>query len=926
MARIRRLLATPTRWLCCSLLIAVLSASTAFAQITVGSLANEIGDRDSLTVFPSGSSNYTQQQASSHDMRNGNPNLTSSLGRPWGQLNADFGNWQRIETNQGRQELVAFEDLGPGAITRWWTTGHNDSVLTNNYRIYLADSSGNFSESPDFTLTANDLTGRNGVSNALGFDTGLNYATPLRGGNSYGPITYQHGVKVTWDGPTTHNAKGVHANILDQALAGSNNISFSNAVWYNINYRKYEPGTVVEDFSTNSTSTYASELSQVNARLISPATHGHVGTTDTVSNQQITNGGTLARNYAADGGTNGQAIREISLNFNGENTPDHAAALANTFVELIFDGQTTARIPIGQFFGNGFSSVSGGDYNDGGDYFRSVGSDQQMTARWVMPFQNSAEVKLINGSGQAVEVDLEVKTGDYHWSSDSMHFHADFRSSDDIKARAVFNNNELGDADVRFLNARGQGLYVGDTMSIRNIDDGSRNNHWWGEGDEKIYVDYLDANGEGHTAAPVHLGTGTEDYYGYSFGWDTEFGINDDPPAEFFTSPFVAQPNGSVNLGPDVPRRDLDLNNVTINSRIRGLDAIPFHKSFKFDMEVWKWAEGSVDIGAATFWYGEPGAVSLNTVADLAGDFQTANNGETAEGIADATGAGQWGYYKSNNPNPSAIGADLQALVWGDVGNAGNQGYGGGESGDWNVAAISDEFLFVDGGDNIGIQGGPGYQELALHPGGAATDFEYVVARWTAGIAVDGLVNIAGSIRNLVNNSDSVEFFVYVDGVLEFSVDAAGTTLDETYFDFDSTISPGQSVDFVVGNGGADNPFGDESILKAIISADYLASVKVLPVRGDLDDDGVIGIGDWQILRDNLYTPVGDLNDDGINDIVDFGIFKQIYISANGPGSFSRLFAVPEPTAIVIMTILLGVIATRKSKWSCHTYWRCSRS
>ncbi len=889
------------------LLLTCLMPCTVFAQVTVGSLANELGDRDALTLFPTGSSVYTQEQASSHDMRNGDPSLTSSLGRPWGQLNADFGNWQRIETNQGRQELVAFEDLGPGAITRWWTTAVNAGVLDNNYRIYLADSSGNFSQAPDFTLTGNDLTGRNGAGNALGFASGLNYATPLHGGNSYGPITYQHGVKVTWDGPTTHNANGTHANIRDQALAGSNNISFSNAVWYNINYRKYQPGTVVEDFSSSSASTYSSELTQVSSRLTSPATYGHVGATDTISDQAISNGGTLTRNYTAGGGTNGKAIREISLNFNGANTADHAAALANTFVELTFDGQTTARVPAGQFFGNGWSSVSGGDYNDGGDYFRSVGSDQHMTARWVMPFQSTAEVKLVNGSGQVVNVDLEVKTGDYQWSSDSMHFHADFRSSEDIKTREVFNNNELGDADVRFINARGRGVYVGDTMSIRNIDDGSRNNHWWGEGDEKIYVDYLGANGEGHSTAPVHLGTGTEDYYGYSFGWDTEFGINDDPPSEFFVSSFVAQPNGSVNLGPDVAGRILDLNNVTINSRIRGLDAIPFQDSFKFDMEVWKWAEGSVDIGAATFWYGEPGAVSLNTVADLASDFQAASNGTLAESIPDTTGTGQWDYFKSDNADPSAIGVDLQTLAWGDVGNAGNQGYGGGEEGSWNVAAISDQFIFTDGSDNIGIQGEPGYQELALHPGGQNTEYDYLVARWTAGDAVDGLVNIAGSIRNFINNSDSVEFFIYVDGVLEFSVDALGTTLDETYFDFDSTVSSGHTVEFVLGNGGADNVFGDESILKAVISANYLAPVELLQLFGDLDGNGSIGAGDWQILRDGYGTSVGDLNDDGVNDVVDFGLFKDVYIATHGAAAFEAI-SVPEPQAIMSAGMLFMIL------------------
>ncbi len=61
-----------------------------------------------------------------------------------------------------------------------------------------------------------------------------------------------------------------------------------------------------------------------------------------------------------------------------------------------------------------------------------------------------------------------------------------------------------------------------------------------------------------------------EDYYGYSFGSGTHF-----------TSPFVTQPiaTGQRNN----PR------GLTVNGRIRGLDTIPFRKSFKFDLEVWKW-------------------------------------------------------------------------------------------------------------------------------------------------------------------------------------------------------------------------------------------------------------------------------------------------------------------------------------------------
>ena len=59
--------------------------------------------------------------------------------------------------------------------------------------------------------------------------------------------------------------------------------------------------------------------------------------------------------------------------------------------------------------------------------------------------------------------------------------------------------------DWTFVDIRGRGVFVGDAWTVLNPTQG-----WWGEGDEKIYVD-------GETF-PSTFGTGTEDYYGYAWG------------------------------------------------------------------------------------------------------------------------------------------------------------------------------------------------------------------------------------------------------------------------------------------------------------------------------------------------------------------------------------------------------------------------
>jgi hypothetical protein len=134
-------------------------------------------------------------------------------------------------------------------------------------------------------------------------------------------------------------------------------------------------------------------------------------------------------------------------------------------------------------------------------------------------------------------------------------------------------------SDWNYLIANGRGVYVGDTLTVF-----SPAAAWYGEGDERVYVD-----GE---KFPSHLGTGTEDYYGYAWGM-----------AEHFSSPFIAMPER------DLKGRD-NWMGFTTTSRIRALDAIPFETSLKFDMEIWNWADCQVGYSATSFWYARPGATS----------------------------------------------------------------------------------------------------------------------------------------------------------------------------------------------------------------------------------------------------------------------------------------------------------------------------
>lgn len=127
------------------------------------------------------------------------------------------------------------------------------------------------------------------------------------------------------------------------------------------------------------------------------------------------------------------------------------------------------------------------------------------------------------------------------------------------------------------LDATGTGRFVGCSLLVRNP-----SRIWWGEGDEKVWVD-------GETF-PTWFGTGTEDYFG--FAWC-------DPTP--FQAPFHAQIEcqGPQNFG------------FTQLHRTHLLDSIPFRKALRFEFERWHWVETArMDYATVAYWYGATGAKS----------------------------------------------------------------------------------------------------------------------------------------------------------------------------------------------------------------------------------------------------------------------------------------------------------------------------
>jgi hypothetical protein len=177
-----------------------------------------------------------------------------------------------------------------------------------------------------------------------------------------------------------------------------------------------------------------------------------------------------------------------------------------------------------------------------------------------------------------VTVELgSIDIADWQWSVRTMYFHASWRGEDHI---AVFGDDCKKADEWNYASIRGFGVYVGDTMAVFNRPKKGPKGPWWGEGDEKIYVD-----GE---EFPSHFGTGTEDYFGYAWG-----------TAASFEAPFHAQPVGDGNTSVG----------HTTNTRTRMLDRIPFFKSLQFDMELMhRQSDTTIDYATTCYWYAMDGA------------------------------------------------------------------------------------------------------------------------------------------------------------------------------------------------------------------------------------------------------------------------------------------------------------------------------
>jgi hypothetical protein len=251
-------------------------------------------------------------------------------------------------------------------------------------------------------------------------------------------------------------------------------------------------------------------------------------------------------------------LTELRL-FTAERDP---ARLRSTFLSVAFDDEETVHAPLVDFFG------TGPGWNPYASLPLTVGADGWLVCRFPMPFRRRAVVSIYRHDKAppgAVEIAGEITVDPRRFAPDTLLFHARWRPVEVLRTRPF--------RDWHIATLEGSGHLVGTVLDV----DNPAGVAWWGEGDEKIYVD--------RETFPGIFGTGTEDYFGYA--WSS---------GQLFAHPYHAQTRAT---GPGFSGQ------FSMN-RFHVLDPIPFDRSLRFDLEAWHWSDTSLALDATLYWYARP--------------------------------------------------------------------------------------------------------------------------------------------------------------------------------------------------------------------------------------------------------------------------------------------------------------------------------
>ncbi|MBD3414964.1 MAG: DUF2961 domain-containing protein [Candidatus Aminicenantes bacterium] len=487
-------------------------------EITTESLFKEMVDLWGLTDFPKPV--YKTIQFSSFDRRSCIPQGPGWFSNSDGFGGEPFPNFEKVITKpdeEGIGEYLMAEVEGPGAIVRLWS-----AAISGRIKLFLDKS-----DEPVYEGDAVDFfhTPLKPFSEAGYLSDRHLHKTLYQRDASYVPIPFSKDMRLVWIG----DIKTIH--------------------FYEVQVRVYEKGTRVKSFSPQDFSEYRSTIESVVSVLSDPDQNWKLRSDKQKKHFDSSLEPGQKKEVVFLQGP--QAVERFDVRLYAR---DAEKALRQTVLYIQCDQYARSQVqsPVGDFFGaapgvNPYSSLP-----------FTVHPDGQMVCRFPMPFQKEFRIFLQNMGAQPVRAKGSVLPADFDWDEQcSMHLRAKWRVDHDLTA----SNTDI--QDLPFLIAFGKGLYVGTTSYLLNPNPVPTSyGNWWGEGDEKVFVD--------DESSPSVFGTGSEDYFNYS--WSSP---------DIFDFPYCGQPrnDGPGNRG------------FVTNFRWQILDPLPFEKNIRFYMELYSHEE-----------------------------------------------------------------------------------------------------------------------------------------------------------------------------------------------------------------------------------------------------------------------------------------------------------------------------------------------
>ncbi|MCK5370765.1 MAG: DUF2961 domain-containing protein, partial [Cyclobacteriaceae bacterium] len=410
--------------------------------ITTGILLDEMTNLKRLTHLPEHS--YRMIQFSSFDRRSQVPGQEGWFANSDGFGNEPIPGFENILKKpdpNGIGTYLICDVEGPGAILRLWSAG-----ISGKIRFYLDNI-----DTPVYEGEAIDFF-HDTAAKISGLKNELTSTDVIRQFDAtYFPIPFSNRCRIEWIG----NIKEIH--------------------FYQIGIRIYDKNTKVITFNPEDIFEYTRRLKEVKVLLNKEnLTHGEIKSD--VENLNLKLPGNSVMELIKIEGT--KAIDFFSLKISAK---DLEEALRTTIINIHFDHAVIPQVqsPIGDFFG------AAPGLNPYQSYPFTVLDDSTLVCRFIMPFQNSARIEIENLSNVSVNLGGNIHFVDYDWKDGhSMHFRAKWKNNQGLTA------SDTSIVDIPYILAMGKGRIVGTAAFLYNPSKAVTSwGNWWGEGDEKIFVD-----------------------------------------------------------------------------------------------------------------------------------------------------------------------------------------------------------------------------------------------------------------------------------------------------------------------------------------------------------------------------------------------------------------------------------------------------